>query len=102
MNMRRFIRLVAVKIDPVWPTPQDCWHRHPKDNLQPIQPQHLMQLTPRSEAGSVISIASSVRARLLYLDVGRHLARSMNHLKTLTCVLIETLGVEPHHLNRAA
>lgn len=37
---------MAVKIDPVWPTPQDCRHRDQGDFFQPTQPRYLMQLTP--------------------------------------------------------
>jgi len=36
---------MAVKIDPVWPTPQDCRHRDQGDFFQPTQPRYLMQLT---------------------------------------------------------
>jgi len=36
---------MAMEIDPVWPTPQDCRHRHHGDFFQPTQPRYLMQLT---------------------------------------------------------
>jgi hypothetical protein len=60
---------MAMEIDPVWPTPQDCRHRHQGDFFQPTQPRYLMQLTPRSEAGGSYGDGDHLRTRLLYLDV---------------------------------
>ena len=36
---------MAMEIDPVWPTPQDCRHRDQGDFFQPTQTRYLMQLT---------------------------------------------------------
>jgi hypothetical protein len=43
---------MAMEIDPVWPTPQDCRHRHQGDFFQPTQPRYLMQLTLKISGGN--------------------------------------------------
>ena len=64
---------MAVEIDPVWPAPQDCWHRQQRDDLQYIQHRHLMQLTLKISGGEEIPTVNwHYQSRSLNLDVGRH------------------------------
>ena len=86
---------MAVEIDPVWPTPQDCWHSHQGDFFQPPKPRHLMKLTLKIRSGQpTLALQMSVLPRPLDLGVRKQVRNEggIEHQTQSGSILRQRLG----------